>query len=225
MSYFLLERLLEEIIHFKKLSYSEELELGCDLLFLLSSPKEVKEIWNHVNKMSEIRFCNMIIRTGDRKGDMCGKAITSDHQVCEKHYTLLNKEKEKEESQIQYHPKKQLDENIIIHKNKYQNFLFPETDLILDDNNVVIAKEGSDGEYLPLNKKDIKLAKKKHLRYKIIDFNFKGEKIPPELNSILVEETFLSKSNENLSESFHPPDLFVSRPKSNPDANSTNYEI
>jgi hypothetical protein len=67
-----------------------------------------------------------------------------------------------------------MSKEIFIYPNKYNNFVYPDTNLIIR-NNKVVAKEGQDGIWLPLSPKDIKDAKKLKLRHEIIDLQFKGD--------------------------------------------------
>lgn len=70
------------------------------------------------------------------------------------------------------------DNDIVIYPNKFKNFVYPNTNLILDKDLRVVAKEGKEGLWLPLTKEDITEAKRNRLRYKILDLTFKGETGP-----------------------------------------------
>ena len=126
-------------------------------------------------------------------------------------------------------PKKspKLKEEIVIYQNRFKNFVYPGTNLILDDKNVVVAAEGDQGEWLPLTSEDIREAKSRHLRYKIIDLEQKGEEAPPDMKNIQryrdqppTESSYTyTSSTPSSSYSLNPSDMFVYRPNSNPDAN------
>ncbi len=204
-----LSRLVQEIVDCKQLSYVQELELLDDVLALLYRPNEVKERWNRINTMSQKRFCPVILKFGERKGDMCGKVINTESPHCHKHSRGIDEE--------QTEQKETTELDIIISQNKYKNFVFPGTNLILDKDNAVVAKEGENGVWLPLEKRDIKIAKRRHLRVKIIEFEHsKADKVPPEKIGVL--DGLIDFRRED-SEPMDPVDLFVSRPLRNPDAN------
>ena len=206
-----LTRLVQEIVDYKQLSYVQELELLDDVLGLLYRPNEVKERWHRINKMSQQRFCSVILKFGERKGDMCGKVINTQSPHCHKHSRGVDEEQSEEKATTAE------ESHIIISQNKYKNFVFPGTHLILDKDNAVVAKEGENGVWLPLEKRDIKIAKRRHLRVKIVEFEpSKADKMP--LEKIAETEPSIDFRRE-VSEPMDPVDLFVSRPLRNPDAN------
>jgi hypothetical protein len=67
--------------------------------------------------------------------------------------------------------------NNIVKANKHGNFTYPQTGLIFKSTTekYIVAREGPDGEWLPLQREDIKECKRHKLRYKIVDLSFKGE--------------------------------------------------
>ena len=206
-----LTRLVQEIIDYKQLSYVDELELLDDVLALMYRPNEVKERWNRINTMSQMKFCTVILKFGERKGDMCGKVIKTESHYCYKHSRGIDEEHTEQKANSSSNS------DIIVKQNQYKNFIFPGTNLILDKDNAVVAKEGENGVWLPLEKRDIKIAKRRHLRVKIIEFEHsKADKIPPEKLGVLDAPIDF---NRDYSERLDPVDLFVTRPLRNPDAN------
>jgi hypothetical protein len=204
-------RLVQEIVDYKQLSYVEELELLNDVLSLMYRPNEVKERWNRINTMSQMKFCTVILKFGERKGDMCGKVIKTDSTYCHKHSRGIDEEYAEQKATLDPHA------DIIVKQNQYKNFIFPGTNLILDKDNAVVAKEGDHGSWLPLDKRDIKIAKRRHLRVKLIEFEpSKTDKVDPEKSGILGSPCHF---NRDYSERLDPVDLFVTRPLRNPDAN------
>ena len=149
--------------------------------------------------------CKYILKLGPRKNNPCGKK-ESENGYCKTHFTTVSRESKKndQESSLRTdernarelrvgkandssttddeHSQSQGSESenkTVIRKNKYNNFVFGNTGLIIRSakEKYIVAKEGELGEWLPLSNRDIEDCKRFHLRYKIIDFNFKGEKI------------------------------------------------
>jgi hypothetical protein len=127
---------------------------------------------NNNNNKEIMSGCKAIIKTGNRKGEECGKKVfvyaNEEFDYCVKH---INNQKEEENKQ------QEKEDILIIKKNFFGNFVFGESGLIIKSSKekYVVAKEGKSGEWLPLSEEDIMLCKKFHLRYKIIDLSFKGE--------------------------------------------------
>jgi hypothetical protein len=206
-----LTRLVQEIVDYKQLSYVDELELLDDVLALMYRPNEVKERWNRINTMSQLRFCTVVLKYGERKGDMCGKVIKTDSPYCHKHSRGIDEEHTEQKTSSFS------DSSILVKQNQYKNFIFPGTNLILDKDNAVVAKEGDNGVWLPLEKRDIKIAKRRHLRVKVIEIDpSKANKLPSEkVGTVEAPIDFIRDYSERLD----PVDLFVTRPLRNPDAN------
>lgn len=118
------------------------------------------------SKMS--RYCKANIKSGKRAGEECGKTIKGEGDFCKVH---TKKEEVKKEENI-------VEEDIlIIRKNKYNNFVYGNTGLIFKSSleKYIVAKEGMNGEWLPLDEIDIDLCKEYNLKWKIIPNKFKGE--------------------------------------------------
>ena len=117
--------------------------------------------------------CRSIIKTGQRKGEECGKQTKEDCDYCKVH---SKKEKvEEKTSKVVFED----DEDIlIIKKNKYNNFVYGNTGLIFKSSleKYIVAKEGMNGEWLPLDEIDIDICKEYNLKWKIIQNKIKGEK-------------------------------------------------
>ena len=110
--------------------------------------------------------CRGTIKSGKNKGNPCSKQSFM-NGYCKQHISDFEEEKKREEEE------KLLNSNtLIIAKNQYNNFVFGRSGLIIRSarEKYVVAKEGKNGEWLPLSEEDIQTCKKFRLRYKIIDF-------------------------------------------------------
>ena len=69
------------------------------------------------------------------------------------------------------------DEIYIIRKNGFNNFVYGNTGLIFKSSTekYIVAREGSKGEWLPLEAEDIEVCKKNGLRWKKIENKVRGE--------------------------------------------------
>jgi hypothetical protein len=169
------ERFFRELID-KKIADDEEILFG--ILQNSLNKNDFKNKKNINNKENVMNGCKSIIKSGNRKGEECGKKVFSigdeEFEYCVKHINtnqnLSKKETLKEQEDIN-------SEELVIKKNNFGNFVFGQSGLIIKSakEKYVVAKEGKNGEWNPLEEKDILMCKKFHLRYKIIDFTFKGE--------------------------------------------------
>jgi hypothetical protein len=169
------ERFFRELID-KKIADDEEILFG--ILQNSLNKNDFKNKKNINNKEIVMNGCKSIIKSGNRKGEECGKKVFSigdeEFEYCVKHINtnqnLSKKETLKEQEDIN-------SEELVIKKNNFGNFVFGQSGLIIKSakEKYVVAKEGKNGEWNPLEEKDILMCKKFHLRYKIIDFTFKGE--------------------------------------------------
>jgi hypothetical protein len=127
------------------------------------------------SKMSNTNknVCRSIVKAGKRKGEECGKTIKDESEYCKVH---TKKEKPEEKTnKIVFED----DEDIlIIRKNKFNNFVYGNTGLIFKSSleKCIVAKEGMNGEWLPLDEIDIDLCKEYNLKWKIIQNKVKGER-------------------------------------------------
>jgi hypothetical protein len=127
------------------------------------------------SKMSSTNrnVCRCIIKSGKRMGEECGKIIKNESDYCKLH---SKKEKiEEKTSKVVFED----DEDIlIIKKNKFNNFVYGNTGLIFKSSleKYIVAKEGMNGEWLPLDEIDIDICKEYNLKWKIIQNKIKGEK-------------------------------------------------
>ena len=125
------------------------------------------------SKMSSTNVCRGKIKSGKRIGEECGKILKNDSEFCKVH---SKKEKvEEKTSKVVFED----DEDIlIIKKNKFNNFVYGNTGLIFKSSleKYIVAKEGMNGEWLPLDEIDIDICKEYNLKWKIIQNKIKGEK-------------------------------------------------
>jgi hypothetical protein len=156
--------------------------------FYLILQNNLRESLN-INKMSSC-VCNAVIKTGKRKGEECGKPVKDGYEKCKTH--LKNNE---EEAVPSYISKVEEEEDIlVIKKNKFNNFVYGNTGLIFKSSleKYIVAKEGSNGQWLPLDEYDIEMCKQYNLKWKVINNKQRGEKT----NKNLVNEhdVFKNKS-------------------------------
>jgi hypothetical protein len=121
-------------------------------------------------KIDRMNICKVTIKSGKRKGEECGKTFKSGERACKIHSKPKVVIEEEEE------PYKE-DEVYIIKKNSYNNFVYGNTGLIFKSSTekYIVAREGSKGEWLPLEDEDIELCKKNGLRWKKFENKVKGE--------------------------------------------------
>lgn len=113
--------------------------------------------------------------------------IRSDEQRSLKDSNEDNMNKNEDIRKLESRPVEEEDNVIVVRKNKYNNFVFGNTGLIIKSakEKYIVAREAEDGNWLPLDREDIEECERYHLKYKIIDFNFKGEKT----NQVIVKST------------------------------------
>jgi hypothetical protein len=140
--------------------------------FYLILQNNLRESLN-INKMSSC-VCNALIKTGKRKGEECGKAVKEGYRKCKTHLKT-----DDEEIVPSYISKVEEEEDTvyIIRKNEHNNFVYGNTGLIFKSSleKYIVAREGSKGEWLPLDEYDIEECKKLGLRWKKIQNKIKGE--------------------------------------------------
>lgn len=120
-------------------------------------------------KIDNMTTCKVLIKSGARKGEECGKSIKSGERACKSH--SKSKEPVEEPQPLEE------DEIYIIRKNCFNNFVYGNTGLIFKSSTekYIVAKEGSKGEWLPLEAEDIAVCKKNGLRWKKIENKVRGE--------------------------------------------------
>jgi|LauGreSuBDMM15SN_2_FD.fasta_scaffold30966_3 hypothetical protein len=120
-------------------------------------------------KIDNMTTCKALIKSGARKGEECGKVIKCGERACKLH--------SKAKEPIEESEPLQEDEIYIIRKNAFNNFVYGNTGLIFKSSTEkhIVAKEGSKGEWLPLEEDDINLCKKNGLRWKKIENKVIGE--------------------------------------------------
>ena len=120
-------------------------------------------------KIDNMTTCRALIKSGARKGEECGKSIKHGERACKVHSKAKEPVEEPEPLQE--------DEIYIIRKNAFNNFVYGNTGLIFKSSieKYIVAREGSKGEWLPLEEEDINLCKKNGLRWKKIENKVRGE--------------------------------------------------
>jgi len=117
--------------------------------------------------------CRSLIKSGQRKGEECGKVIKDNGEYCKSH-----SKKEKTEEKTNKIVFEDDEDILIIRKNKFNNFVYGNTGLIFKSSleKYIVAKEGMNGEWLPLDEIDIDMCKEYNLNWKIIQNKVKGER-------------------------------------------------
>jgi hypothetical protein len=125
------------------------------------------------SKMSSTNVCRGKIKNGKRIGEECGKILKNDSVFCKVH-----SKKEKVEEKTNKVVFEDDEDILIIKKNKFNNFVYGNTGLIFKSSleKYIVAKEGMNGEWLPLDEIDIDICKEYNLKWKIIQNKIKGEK-------------------------------------------------
>jgi hypothetical protein len=120
-------------------------------------------------KIDNMTTCKVLIKSGARKGEECGKSIKGGERACKSH--SKSKEPVEEPQPLEE------DEIYIIRKNGFNNFVYGNTGLIFKSSTekYIVAREGSKGEWLPLEAEDIEVCKKNGLRWKKIENKVRGE--------------------------------------------------
>jgi hypothetical protein len=146
-----------------------------DVLFLLLQ-NDLRESLgkNKMNKFNK-NFCNAIIKSGQRKGEECGKPAST--VIGESCFCKTHSKKEKVEERTTKVVIEDEEDILIIKKNKYNNFVYGNTGLIFKSSldKCIVAKEGMNGEWLPLDEYDIEMCKEYNLRWKKIENKIRGE--------------------------------------------------
>lgn len=120
-------------------------------------------------KIDSMTTCRAVIKSGQRKGEECGKSIKSGERACKLH--------SKTKVEIEVEKPCEEDDLYIIRKNQFNNFVYGNTGLIFKSSTekYIVAREGSKGEWLPLDETDIKVCKENGLRWKKLENKVKGE--------------------------------------------------
>jgi hypothetical protein len=159
----------------------------------------IKDI-RKMNKSNQT--CIHVLTRGDNAGKSCGKKCVDDTEYCKIHLkvrdntykNIQNKKEEKKEEKIEEKKiedvknldpisAKKVDDVLIFYKNEYGNFVYGKTRLIFKSakEKYIVAKEGENGNWMPLTDEDIELCKQYRLKYKInednlLNFVYKYEK-------------------------------------------------
>lgn len=178
---------------------------------------------NHLNNQT----CCFILLTGNRKGEPCNVLLKPNQSFCKRHSSIhrqdsierqqtrrpsiySDSENEQEELSNDYISP----ESILIRKNEFNNFVYKNTNLIFKGprEKYIVAKEGLNGEWIPLTQEDKQLCKKVYkLRYKELVLtkkpSFDNEfirnqiKLPYEYISSENDEKWISNSKLQSNES------------------------
>lgn len=137
---------------------------------------------------SKQNSCQMILKSGIRKGQLCGTKLKGNGQYCNRHNKTSKEDERNEPPMTKFKPTKEssveelkikgnepLDEflkkippeGLIFKKNKHGYFQFGETGLVFKSckEKVIIGKQLDNGEIQSLTEEDIMICKKYKLRY------------------------------------------------------------
>ena len=191
----------------------------------------VMSSYKNTDTENNSKTCISILKTGPRKNQLCGKKSTSSSDYCKTHHSKIYGSSKSEENESKSFSQsedtstqpslgtntsgypvggKEEDDVIVIRKNKHNNFVFGNTGLIIKSakEKYIVAREAEDGNWIPLTRDDIEECERYHLKYKIIDFNFKGEKT----NKTIVKSTQMlpdTKEKAVMFEDFIEDDNFI----------------
>ena len=152
-----------------------------------------------LSHQSTTQTCPFILSTGHRKGERCDIALKSGQTFCKRHSHLIatrntdnnderkssrrlivesesESEEESESFEVDINDSFQC-QSYLIRKNKFNNFVFKDTDYIIKGpkEKFVVAREGLNGEWIPLTEEDRQICKKKYkLRCKEVVFTKKS---------------------------------------------------
>ncbi len=172
----LISLILEDLKSRVDFTAEDELDLVVEALGCCLLPnKKVKEKWLQYKEMTDAsQGCVAILKSGPARGEQCGRKIKGDGNFCSIHIKHPQPQPQPEvEPDQKIHTVHK--DDLVIKPNRWHNFVYPGTCLILDKDKKVAAREGMTGEWLQLTQEDIDLCKKYKLQYKIIDLNFDGE--------------------------------------------------
>lgn len=122
-----------------------------------------------LGKSNNMNICKVIIKSGARKGEECGKTFKYGERACKTH--------SKTKVEIEDVKPSEEDDLYIIRKNQFNNFVYGNTGLIFKSSieKYIVAREGSKGEWLPLDETDIQVCKENGLRWKKLENKVRGE--------------------------------------------------
>ncbi len=194
--------------------------------------------FNYTNiTMSKVKVerkeCIHILTSGPRRNLACSKKTTliPDTNIpsdfCSTHYKKVKDSDERHldtgtsySEEYKYinsrgsseNQTKEDEDTIVIRKNKFNNFVFGKTGLIIKSSKekYIVAREAENGDWLPLSEEDIDECKRYHLKYKIIDFNFTGEKTNKEyIKSTKIISNQNNYANSNIDDFIDIDENFV----------------
>jgi len=129
----------------------------------------------------DTKLCKHIIKSGLRRFQSCSKPVIKNSEYCETHDSniIIQKKKEKKALQqieeklegISLNAKKQIKPtDIILKKNKYNNVLWPNSDLVFASikQHIIVGYEDELGNICPLDEEHIEECKNYKLKYQKI---------------------------------------------------------
>lgn len=153
---------------FSYLLENEIIETDEDVLNILLQNNLRESLGKYkLDKMSNV--CTVVIKTGSRQGEECGKTLKTGERACKLHSKSKTERVEEDKCED--------DTVYIIRKNEHNNFVYGNTGLIFKSSleKYIVAREGLKGEWLPLDEYDIAECKRLGLRWKKIQNKIKGE--------------------------------------------------
>ena len=155
----------------------------------------------HYKKVKDFdeRHQNSIPSYSDERHRDAGTGYSEEYKYANSRGSAENQTKEDEDT-------------IVIRKNKFNNFVFGKTGLIIKSSKekYIVAREAENGDWLPLSEEDIDECKRYHLKYKIIDFNFTGEKTNKEyIKSTKIISNQNNYANSNIDDFIDIDENFV----------------
>jgi hypothetical protein len=143
--------------------------------FLDNLLKELKSecINNMYRRVTPLSRCPFRLISGNRRGQECGIALNQNEQYCKRH--TLRSDPPVEEDDVKTEIiERNVEEAILIRRNQFNNFVYKDYIFKSPTEKYIVAKEGLNGEWLPLTEEDKMICRKKYkLRYKDIVFTKK----------------------------------------------------
>jgi hypothetical protein len=153
--------------------------------FLDNLLKELKSecINNMYRRVTPLSRCPSRLVSGNRRGQECGVALNENEHYCKRH--TLRSEPPIEEDDVKTEIiDRNVEEAILIRRNQFNNFVYKDYIFKSPTEKYIVAKEGLNGEWLPLTEEDKMICRKKYkLRCKDIVFTKK-----PSFDKLFIKE-------------------------------------
>ena len=140
--------------------------------FLDNLLKELKS--EYINNMyRRVSRCPSRLVSGNRRGQECGVVLNENELYCKRHTVRSEPPVEEDDVKTEI-VERNVEEAILIRRNQFNNFVYKDYIFKSPTEKYIVAKEGLNGEWLPLTEEDKMICRKKYkLRCKDIVFTKK----------------------------------------------------